>query len=45
MKKEFIAMALAACFGASSCSDKAAGPAIPSDQKIEKAIDKLLSKK
>ena len=37
-------MALAACFGASSCSDKAAGPAIPSDQKIEKAIDKLLSK-
>ena len=37
-------MAMAACFGASSCSDKAAGPAIPSDPKIEMAIDKLLSR-
>lgn len=37
-------MAIAACLGAVSCSDKAVKPAIPSDPQIEKAVEKTLAK-
>ena len=37
-------MAIAACLGAVSCSDRAVKPAIPSDPQIEKAVEKTLAK-
>ena len=43
-KINFLIAAMAACLGAVSCSDKAAGPAIPSDPEIEKAVEKTLSR-
>ena len=36
-------LAMAACLGAASCSDKAVKPAIPFDPEIEKAVEKTLS--
>ena len=36
-------LAMAACLGAVSCSDKAVKPAIPSDPQIERAVEKTLS--
>lgn len=36
-------LAMAACLGAVSCSDKAVKPAIPSDSQIERAVEKTLS--
>ena len=40
----FILLAIAACLGAVSCSDRAVKPAIPSDPQIEKAVEKTLSR-
>ena len=37
-------LAMAACLGAVSCSDRAVKPAIPSDPQIEKAVEKTLAK-
>ena len=44
MKSNVILLAVAACLGVASCSDKAAKPAIPSDPQIEKAVEKTLSR-
>ena len=44
MKNRLILLALTACLGAASCSDKAVKPAIPADSEIEKAVEKTLSK-
>ena len=44
MKNRFILLAIAACLGAVSCSDRAVKPAIPSDPQIEKAVEKTLAK-
>ena len=43
MKSKVILLAIAACLGAVSCSDKAVKPAIPSDPQIERAVEKTLS--
>lgn len=45
MKKvKLTILAIAACLGAVSCSDRAVKPAIPSDPQIEKAVEKTLAK-
>ena len=44
MKSKVILLAIAACLGAVSCSDRAVKPAIPSDPQIEKAVEKTLAK-
>ena len=44
MKSKVILLAIAACLGAVSCSDKAVKPAIPSDPQIERAVEKTLAK-
>ena len=44
MKNRLILLALTACLGAASCSDKAVKPASPADSEIEKAVEKTLSK-
>lgn len=43
MKSKVILLAIAACLGAVSCSDRAVKPAIPSDPQIERAVEKTLS--
>ena len=44
MRNKVILLAIAACLGAVSCSDRAVKPAIPSDPQIEKAVEKTLAK-
>lgn len=43
MKNRFLILALAACLGAVSCSDRTVKPAIPADPEIEKAVKKTLA--